>query len=216
MKINLAHIEHFQDTKSIKSLAFALLIKDTYVSSAITNYNPYSLQQKLLSKGFRFHHTTIKKYVDTLSKFKLAEIKNNCLIIKKLHTNKTNKIHIKKGYAKEFKDYVHLIRGEVFKRKYWQAEYVYSKRCLSTKIIKNPKSTKELRMAKRLVRRYGVLGSDETTFNYKQSILSFCKEFNCSDKFSFLSTTNFSNCLPTLNAKADMISSFIIIIFYLQ
>ncbi|MFA5299666.1 MAG: hypothetical protein WC389_15870 [Lutibacter sp.] len=180
MRIDLENIEKFQDNKSIKSIAFALLIKEIYVSSAIKNYNPHSLQKKLSEKGFNFHHTTIKKYIENLMYHNIALIKDNCLIIVKLHTEKTVKIRIKKGYAKEFKDYVHFIRGGIIKRKIWLAEYVYTKRSLSTKLLNEPKTLKDFKSGKRLAKRWGVLGSDETEFNYKQSILSFCREFNCS------------------------------------
>ena len=180
MKINLDNIENFQDEKAIKALAFALLIKDTYVSSAVKNYNPYSLQKKLTEKGFKFHHSTIKKYVNILLENNLAEIKNGYLIVKKLHTEKTAKIRIKKGFAKNFKDYIHFIRGGILKRKMWKAGYVHNKRRLSVELMENPKNPKENRTGKKLAEKYGKLKVDETDFNYKQSIQSLCNEFNCS------------------------------------
>jgi hypothetical protein len=180
MKINLNNIESLQSEKAIKSLAFGLLIKEIYVSSAVKNYNPHSLQKKLAKKGFNFHHSTIKKYVNILLTYNLAEIINGCLIVKRLHTHKTAKIRIKKGYAKSFKAYIHFIRGGMIKRKIWKAGYVYKKRCLSVELMKNPDSPDEFRTGKRMFERYGAVKIDETGFNYKQSIHSLCNEFNCS------------------------------------
>ncbi|MFW6272847.1 MAG: hypothetical protein ACOC2U_03610 [bacterium] len=180
MKINISHIDRLQNEKAIKSLAFALLIKDTYVSSSVKNYNPHSLQKKLAGTGFKFHHITIKKYTDTLISFDLAIIKNNCLIVKKLHSDEQPKIRIKKGHAKNFKDYIHFIRGAILKRKIWQAEYVYNKKSLSKELLANPRSPGEYRTGKRLRKNYGELRIDETSFSYKQSIRSLANEFNCS------------------------------------
>ena len=50
MKVSLHNIDSLQSEKSIKTLAFALLIKETYVSSAVKNYNPHALQKKLAEK----------------------------------------------------------------------------------------------------------------------------------------------------------------------
>jgi hypothetical protein len=190
MKINISHIDQLQSEKTIKSLAFALLIKDTYVSSSVKNYNPYSLQQKLAEKGFKFHHSTIKKYVNILLIYNLAEIKDGCLIVKKLHTQKTEKIRIKKGFAKSFKDYVHFIRGAILKQKIWKAGYVYEKRRLSVQLMENPENPKEYRKGKKLAEKYGTFRVDETEFDYRQSIQSLCKEFNCSI-VELYSTINF-------------------------
>jgi len=176
MKVDIRHIK----TIDRNTLAFALLIKDTYVSSVVKNYNPYSLQQKLKERGFNFHHSTVKKYVDNLLKNDLAEIKNKHLIVRKLYDKEHPYISVRKHKSKTFKEYTHFVRLAILKRKIKQAEYVYNQKLFIIKKLDNPKNIKEYRLAKRLAKRYNILKVDEKEFNYKQSIKSLAELFNCS------------------------------------
>lgn len=180
LRVGIQNINVLAGEKNIKSLAFALLLKDTFVSSTIKNYNPYSLQKKLKEKGFDFHHSTIVKYVNNLRRLGFITEENNNLTVKKLYAKEKAYIIVKKHKAKEFKHYIHFIRFAILKRKVKQAEYVYSKKMFIVKKLDNPENRKEYIRAKRLAKKYDILRVDETGFKYRQSIRSLAKLFNCS------------------------------------
>lgn len=176
MKIKLDYIK----TIELKPLAFALLVKDTYVSSAVKDYNPYSLQQKLKERGFNFHHTTIKKYVSVLLRHNLAVMQDGNLIIRKLYDRINAYLYIKKNESKTFKEYVHFIRLAILKRKVKQAKFVYNRKLFIIKKLDNPDSPKQYRRAKYLSRKTDISDVNGAEFEYKQSIKSFANLFGCS------------------------------------
>ena len=180
MRVGIENIEVLAGEKNIKSLAFALLLKDTFVSSTIKNYTPYSLQKKLKEIGFYFHHSTIVKYVDNLRRSGFITEENNNLTVKKLYVKEKAYIRVKKNEAKEFKHYIHFIRFAILKRKVKQAEYVYSRKLFIVKKLDNPENRNEYSRAKRLAKKYDISRVDETWFKYKQSIRSLAELFDCS------------------------------------
>lgn len=180
MRIDIELTYDFIDSKQLKSLAFALLIKDCYQSSTIKDYTINGLRNKLKDHGYNFHHSTINKYIKVLNSHGLLTMGKNTLTVNKLYHGLRNTINIKRGRAQQFKDYIHHLRGAILKDKYLKAKFIQSKLLLSKKKMENLRSHKDLKICKNIDRKFNNYKTDEQGFKYKQSILSMCKEFNCS------------------------------------
>ena len=179
MKIGLELTYNIIHDGNIKALSFGLLIKDQYQSSTIKNYTVNSLKNKLKDKGYNFHNTTIKKYIDILDGYGFITMNNNCLTVNSFNTEKRF-INIKKGKVSSFKQYVHHIRGAIFKDKYMKARFIQDKLSLSQKKRENIRSNKDLQFVKKIDRKFEGYKIDERGFEYKESISSLSGTFNCS------------------------------------
>ena len=89
-------------------------------------------------------------------------------------------INIKKGRVKEFKQYIHHLRGAILKDKYLKAEFIQSKLLLSKNKRENIRSKKDLNIIRSIESKFKNYNLDEQGFKYKQTILNMAKEFNCS------------------------------------
>ena len=196
MKIDISTVKSFIANKELKSLGFALLIKDMYQSSTITNYTVNSLKNKLKQAGFGISAKTIKKHISILDREGLIVNSENHLTIKKLHTERST-VNIKKKRATSLNEYTHFLRGALLKDKMLKARFIQNKISLSNKKMANPRSVKDIKSAKNTLSKFDKYTLDERGFVYKESINSFCKEFNCSIESVYATL----NCLKEKGLK---------------
>jgi predicted transcriptional regulator len=171
MQTNEKVIQAFADAKQVKSLALFHKLKKLYSHSIVHDYNTDKLAYQV-----GLNPKTVKKYVDNMVKFGIAEIRNGDLHLKKIAPD--NHLCTIKFKATDTINHIEaLLYGKLLHEIKARQKYQIKRKRLNKRIIEEPHGKADMKKRRKLLLQNPV---QPEPFDYRISVESLTRKLNIS------------------------------------